>query len=69
MEILSRGEDLFDKINYCQMCECVFKTNREDGIVELENGISKLYVQCPSCYSYILIGASRQIFIKKGDRK
>ena len=53
MEILSNGKDIFDKINYCQMCGCVFRTNREDGLVELESGISKLYVECPSCYSYI----------------
>lgn len=68
MEILSHGKDIFDKINYCQMCGCVFKTNREDGLVELEGGISKLYVECPSCYSYILIGFSRQmILFGKGE--
>ncbi len=70
MEILSQGKDIYDKINYCKMCGCVFKTDREDGMVSFENDVSKLYVECPSCYSYILIGFSRQaILIKTKDKE
>ena len=70
MEIIAHGKDIYDKINYCNMCGCVFRTDREDGIVSLENDITKLYVQCPSCWNYILIGIAKQSFYqvkKKGE--
>lgn len=51
MEILSQGKDVYDKINYCQLCGCVFKTNRDDAIVFFENDVCKHYVECPSCFS------------------
>lgn len=67
MEILSHGKDVYDRINYCQLCGCVFKTNRDDANVFLEENMCKHYVECPSCFSLILIGITKQIFMKKGD--
>lgn len=69
MEILSQGKDVYDKINYCQLCSCVFKTNRDDAIVFFENDVCKHYVECPSCFSLIFIGYTKQIFMKKDDKR
>lgn len=69
MEILSQGKDIYDKINYCERCGCVFKTNRKDATVFFENDVCKHYVECPSCFSLILICYTRQILIKKDDGK
>lgn len=67
MEILSQGKDVYDKINYCQLCGCVFKTNRDDAIVFFENDVCKHYVECPSCFSLLLQGFTKQMIIKKDD--
>ena len=65
MEILSHGKDIYDRINYCNMCGCVFKTTRADANVFYENDICKCFVECPSCYSLILMGISSQRFARK----
>ncbi len=73
MEILSQGKDIYERINYCNLCGCVFKTNRKDATVFYEDNICKHFVECPSCNSLILVGFSKQaVFIKtkdKGERK
>ncbi len=69
MEILSQGKDIYDRINYCNTCGCVFKTNREDATVFYEDNICKHFVECPSCNSLILIGFSKQAVLMKTKEK
>ena len=69
MEILAHGKDVYDRVNYCQLCGCVFKTTRNDAVTFYENDVCKHFVECPSCNSLILIGFSRQTIMKKELKK
>lgn len=69
MQILSHGKDIYDRINFCNVCGCVFKTTRDDATVFFENDICKCFVECPSCYSLLFIGASRAMIYRKDERK
>ncbi len=61
MEILANGKDIYNRINYCKMCGCVFKTTRKDAVTFFENDVCKHFVECPSCFSLIFLGFSKTL--------
>lgn len=69
MKILSHGRDIYDRLNFCNVCGCVFQTTREDATVFFENDTCKCYVECPSCYSLILMAISKQSIFRKGEKQ
>lgn len=68
MKVFQWGHDIYNRVNTCNMCGCVFQTNRNDAIVFWEDNICKCFVECPSCHILILMGVSTQWFTRRGDK-